>query len=338
MIQEDKKILVKKKDGSFVKMKFSDLKKNKTVEEKKPEDIKKIPIGTWTKEDAKSPLEDEELQKIKHTTFNKRELEAEEIIKKLSFQVAVQAQNNLKNNLVLLLKDIKNERQFKDALQQPVYLGGADLDEKQIKEIIKMVESKRQEISKETPELSFPLKKKGGNINLPMIEDPILPATSSPFNSFVHKPAFNKKIREIKSLDELVEKENSSEDDIASMMKYGKSSQKKVDDIIPPKELTYGPVDEIKNFSLVDFRRLSSKTEEAVERLKQKFINLKEESFLMYLQGLEAWQQSPLYKKYAEKLCEVFNKGISLNELSGKNEDDLKEEEVRWLIKMEKEI
>lgn len=332
-MNQGKTILVKKKDGTFSKMKFSDLKKNTEIKEKK--DIKK---DDWTKEDAKSLLEDEDLKKINHTTFNKREKEAEEIIKQLPFKISEQAQNNLKNTLILLLKDIKNEFQTKEVLQQPVYLGGCDMDEIKINKIIEVVKNKKNEIAKEETEITAPFKKKGGNINLLIVEENILPTTSSPFNSFVHKPAFNKKIKEIKSLDELIEKDSSENDDIAMMIKYGKSSQKKVDDIIPPKEFSYGPVDEIRSFSLVDFRRLSSKPEEAADRLRQKFVNLKEESFVLYLQGVEAWQQSPLYKNYMEKICEMFNKGTILQEITDRDENELREEEIKLLIKMEKEI
>jgi hypothetical protein len=53
-----------------------------------------------------------------------------------------------------------------------------------------------------------------------------------------------------------------------------KSSMK---DIIA-KPAPVGPTDEIRSFGLTDFRRLSSKPEEAALRLKQKFINLQGES------------------------------------------------------------
>jgi len=71
--------------------------------------------------------------------------------------------------------------------------------------------------------------------------------------------------------------------------------------------------------------------------LKQKFFNLKEESFLLYLQALEAWQHSPLYKEYLQKICDSLNQGVPLKEITRK-EDGLKEEEIKFLIKMEKEI
>ncbi len=353
-MSEEKTILVKKKDGTFVKMKLSDLKKNSSVsniskivkEEINPDAKRKIVLGNsfdkkekflLTKDDIKSPLEDEDLKKIDHKTFNTRENEAEEILKQIDFKVAKQAEENLKKALVFLLKDLKSEEQIEELLAQPVYLGGADLSKERIKEFIKIVSDKKTQFILEKHNPVIPFKKKGGAVNLPMKEGEILPSASSPFNSFVHKPPFSKKVKEIKSLDELMENSAVNREDISQILSYGKPEQKKVEDILPPKEFVYGPIDEIKNFNLTDFRRLSSKTEEATNRLKQKFINLKEESFLFYLQALEAWQQSPLYKQYMQKICDSLNQGITLKELS-KNENEIKEEEIKFLLKMEKEI
>ena len=70
----------------------------------------------------------------------------------------------------------------------------------------------------------------------------------------------------------------------------------------PVKKSSVGPVDELRNFTLVDFRRLSDKPEDAVEKIKDKFDVLREESFLLYLNGKEAWQSSPLCLQYQENL------------------------------------
>ncbi len=290
-----------------------------------------------TKEDIKSPLEDEEIKSLDHRTFNKRIDDAMEIINKLSFKQVDQAQKNLKNALVLFLKDIKSEEQTADLLCQPVYLDGADLNDSQLKELFKIAQEKISHIAATKDNLPEPFKKISVRQNLPMKEGNILPASTAPFNSFAYKPAFTKEVKEIKSLDDLFEKAEPREDDIAKMMKFGKSVKTTVEDIIPPKTVSFGPIDEIKSFTLTDFRRLSSDTREAVFRLRQKFINLKEESFLFYLQAVEAWQQSPLYKKYMERICESLNKKLRLSGLVRK-EDDLTEEEIKILIQMEKDL
>ena len=52
---------------------------------------------------------------------------------------------------------------------------------------------------------------------------------------------------------------------------------------VKTKPTSLSPLDEIQYFSLIDLRRLSSKPAEAVARLKQKFINLKDESFVLFM-------------------------------------------------------
>ncbi|MDO9509932.1 MAG: hypothetical protein Q7J14_01430 [Candidatus Magasanikbacteria bacterium] len=333
---EEKIILVKKKDGSFVKMKFSDLKKKPSIVQKE-EKIKIVNENKLTKEDFQSPLEDEEIKKIDHSSFNQRTDEVVEIINGLSFKLVEQAEKNLKNSLVLFLKDIKSKEQVTDLLRQPVYLGGADLTDVQLKELFKTAIEKISHIVADKNNLVGSFKKIKTSQTLPMKEGEVLPSVSSPFNSFVHKPSFNKEIKETKSLDDLIGKAEPIEENVAKMLKFGKSTKTVVEDIISPKNVNFGPIEEIKNFTLTDFRRLSSDKKEAVSRLRQKFINLKEESFLFYLQAIEAWQQSPLYKKYMERICESLNKNLHLSDLI-KKEDDLTGEEIKLLVQMEKDL
>lgn len=345
-MSDEKTILVKRKDGSFVKMKLSDLKKAPI--EKKAEKVEKPTVfvkdklenteNRWEKEDVASLLEDEELRGLKHSSFNKREKEAMEIIEKLSFKIPSQAVNNLKNSIILFLKDIKDEEQIGEILRQPVYLGGVDLNDLQITELVRVVKEKKTSMNTEDYSSVKSLKRVMSNKNtLPAKEGEILPATSSPFNAFMHKPAFTKEVKEIKTLDELVEKDISSKNKITDLLTGSRPTKSAGEDIVAPKNTVFGPVEEIKNFTVEDLRHLSSNTQQAVSRLKQKFINLKEESFLLYLQALEAWQQSPLYKNYLEQICEGFNNGVSLSALVRK-QNSLNLDEIKEIIKMEKEI
>ena len=335
---EEKTILVKKKDGTFARMKLSDLKKQPAPLPTPPQTavpIKEKTETVWTKEDIKSPLEDEELKNMKHD-FNKRKDEVEEIIKNLSFKLSGQAVVNLRNTLILFLKDIKNEEQISDLLRQPVYLGGADLTDKNLQELLVAAKEKITAIAKEAKEPIKPLKRVAPvKTVLPMKETEPLPASASPFNAFVHKPIFRKEVKEIKSLNELIEKDR---EELPVMSQLKKETVKPVvEDIVPPRNIVIGPVDEIKSFTITDFRRLSSDLEQAVSRLQQKFLNLKEESFLLYLEALDAWQRSPLYRDYLEKICMSLNTSVPLSNLP-KKENELSLEEIKLLIKMEKEI
>ncbi len=83
-----------------------------------------------------------------------------------------------------------------------------------------------------------------------------------------------------------------------------------IKDIKPPvvEKKSLGPIDEFQLFTLVDFRRLSSNPVEAVKIIKEKLQALKNESYILYQQAINAWLSSPLYKQYQSAIIESLNK------------------------------
>jgi len=61
-----------------------------------------------------------------------------------------------------------------------------------------------------------------------------------------------------------------------------------------------GPVDELKNMDLVNFRRLSRSPQEAARKIKEKIIYLEEEKYSKRIEGIRAWRTSPLNKLYLQ--------------------------------------
>ena len=106
---------------------------------------------------------------------------------------------------------------------------------------------------------------------------------------------------------------------------------------VKSKSVAVGPLDEIQNFSLIDLRRLSSQPSEAMNRLKQKFINLKDESFLLFMESWKAWHNSFLYQTYLEVIDEALSQKVTLvTVLNTKEKISLPE--IEALVKMEKEL
>jgi len=68
-----------------------------------------------------------------------------------------------------------------------------------------------------------------------------------------------------------------------------------------------GPVEEMQTFSIEDFRRLGTDPVRSVEKIVQKLMGWKQESFLLYLSARSAWFQSPLYKEFQTLLVEAIN-------------------------------
>ena len=77
-----------------------------------------------------------------------------------------------------------------------------------------------------------------------------------------------------------------------------------------------GPIEEMKNFSLVDWRRLAATPDKAKEIILGKFTGWKEESFFLYRDTRLAWLDSPLVHGYQEKLIEAINKNTRLSDMA----------------------
>ena len=59
-----------------------------------------------------------------------------------------------------------------------------------------------------------------------------------------------------------------------------------------------GPIDELKEMDLVNFRRLSSDPLAAAAKIKEKINFLEEEGYSQRLNGIKAWRQNPINKLY----------------------------------------
>lgn len=61
-----------------------------------------------------------------------------------------------------------------------------------------------------------------------------------------------------------------------------------------------GPAEEMQSFGINDWRRLGAQTEAAQTAFLAKFNGWRGESFLLYMDAVNAWQQSPLVRQYLE--------------------------------------
>lgn len=81
-------------------------------------------------------------------------------------------------------------------------------------------------------------------------------------------------------------------------------------------KVVMGPIEEMKNFSLLDWRRLAATPDKAKEIILSKFTGWKEESFFLYRDTRQAWLQSPLVREYQEKLVEALNRSTRLADMA----------------------
>lgn len=288
------------------------------------------PAENFTKDDAKSLLE-EELPVMKPGTplaSKGRAKEAEEIYRKLNLPLAPDVRNRLFGLIELRLKDVRSEDEVRDWLVLPEKQMGIGLAADKAGLVLKICREYAQKTALSAQADVAPLKRPPGIPTAPqnapaalMKEDrEPLPAKDAPFNSFVHAPQTRK-----------------------SATEPGLSPQKEpvarpiVRDIAPAVPVNLGPVEEVKYISLVDFRRLSSDAAEAASRLKQKFLNMKDESYILFINCLEAWRQSPLFLEYIGVSIEALNSRKKLADvIIDKNKIQMGE--IQAIIQMEKEL
>jgi len=304
---------------------------NKTISPIMPLPAKKIakPASksgiSFGKEDAKSLLEDEMPAGGAESTAQNRLVEAKEIVQKLNLKLNPDTEKRLVGLVQLRLKDIRSEDEARDWMVMPENQMGIGLDNERAQKILKIIEEKKKGVDsiKDVPMLKRPL---GTPTALAKEDREPFPAVSTPNNPFIHSSNSISNAGKAKANDGV---ENFS-------VKNNSQARPIMKDITPAKPMNLGPVDEIRYFTLTDFRRLSTNPEEAAARLKQKFINLREESYLLFINSLEAWRGSPLFIDYVNASVRALNTKSKLTE--GAKDEKITIDEINALIQMEKDL
>lgn len=310
-------VRVKKADGSFVMMKLSDLRKQNAPKpapqkpaprpvqppapmkpQPKPQHPQP-PKKNWTRDDASSLLEERLGLKDNSapTTSQTRESEVDKVVAKLDFKIPQEFKNRTRSVIQLRLKDLRSEEETRETAVRQTKDGGLGLLPAQAEKLLKACQE---------------------------VELREMPTKDAPFNPFERKPEVKK--------EEIIKKFEPS----FSLSNSQPAIRPFVRDIIAS-PIEMGPVEEIKYLTISDFRKLSDKPAESAKRLKQKLLNLQDESFLLYMDGVEAYHKSPLYLDYLNAVCEsLANRRTLAATLTDKNRIQLGE--IDALIEMEKEI
>lgn len=304
-------VLVKKADGTFVRMTLDEVKKMRfgggSTRDNKPAP----PVAPPRPANPAPPKKEAvPFKAITPLVSANRLNQVEEVQKKLRFSVPVDLQNRLRSIIQLRLKDIRSAEQTKDKVKQAVKDGGLGLGEKEADELSSVCDIILGREMKNKNLDSVPVLKR--KAPLPMVEPEELPTNATPFNSFVHG---EKRVFPPRSIAKTV-----------------------MEDVTPPKPVEMGPIEEIQYMTWVDFHRLSAKPAEAAARLKQKFLNLRDESVLLYIDALSAWHKSPLYTDYMKAICQSLKERRKLSASLGTEAGKINLEDILALVKMESEL
>lgn len=79
--------------------------------------------------------------------------------------------------------------------------------------------------------------------------------------------------------------------------------------------LVLDPIDELRYFNLINFRRLSPNAKEAADKIKEKIELLKNDKFSRGIEGIKAWRESSVSKIYVQMGHECFERAIDITEV-----------------------
>ena len=90
-----------------------------------------------------------------------------------------------------------------------------------------------------------------------------------------------------------------------------KKERPKMQDVRFEQKLS-GPVEQLKRMRLVDFRRLSSDPQKAIDKIEDDIDLLESDGYEKRVAGIEAWRKSPVNQEYAELSRRSLNEGKRL--------------------------
>lgn len=100
----------------------------------------------------------------------------------------------------------------------------------------------------------------------------------------------------------------------------------------------HGLIDELRGMTLSGFRRLGKEPKDSVNRINQYLSTLNEEAFSQKVQGIKAWQSSPLMRVYLDLVTESFKQGKPLAAIAeakrAAGENTLTKDELEVLINL----
>ena len=264
---------------------------------------------------------------------------------KISFERDVMA-TRFSNIVVSFLKEVRSEIETKIVLKRDPKIGGMGIEDEMVDKIIQALKKKHQ-----SPKIIKNTKVKDLTEELKLAQEPIDIPGSIPKPQ--PKPDLGARP---------LSKDMSQEKQVLTPKPYPVSQPKPdlgarplskplvhqtprpVKDLSGPVEIrsrTLSPIDELRTFSLVDWRRLG-KTADAVTRIKDKINLLEEESLLKKAEGIKAWKESTINKLYLKIGEQAINSGSSIRDVilsrQSNKEQTLTEEEFNAVVELNQSL
>ncbi|MBM3204439.1 hypothetical protein FJZ48_00445 [Candidatus Uhrbacteria bacterium] len=251
-------------------------------------------------------------------------------------------QKRLRNVISTRLRDVRSAIQTKSILEREAKVGGVELSAEQVERVASIIE---QMYTGHRIPIEEEEKKR---IDETLAAQQTKVEERKKRESEEHAKWFQEKIQQVRP-EELLRKQFEA---AKAMAMNPAAVPPQATNVPPPKPLNVDTIqapvklvglgEELAGITLAEFRRLSKDPNQAIEKLRQKFETLKNESFDRWTEGIEAWRQSPLQKQYLTLVAQSFAAGKPVAELvvekRAKDPSLPTPEELSAIIKLNSEI
>lgn len=235
----------------------------------------------------------------------------------------------LKNVLVSYLKDIRDRLETRHALMRSQKVGGMGFRDKEADRMISLLEGEKKNMASYVKEVVFEEEKKfvppapAAQREKPSIAPqpatrparklPAWPVAKPPTKRLAPPPPVL--VQPKQSARPLPPKKKDSapapqQIRVRTVEARPKATPQRASVGVPVSPRLVGPVEELRQMTLVDFRRLSSDPKEAAGKVGEKIDLLGQESLQRRAQGERAWEESESYRQYLALGQASMQKGL----------------------------
>jgi hypothetical protein len=177
-----------------------------------------------------------------------------------------------RNIVVSRLRHIRSLAAAREALKASLGRIGKSLSDEEFERFIESIEKKKEQVDRAIKTGKIP------DVLREQVEEP---------DKIVHVGTKVSQVQKSKPVDNL------------QGVKYGQGQGPEVvSNEALPKHMTMGPVDELRQLSLKEFRRLGVNPIDASEKIQEKIGLLEDESLVKKAEGIKAWKESEVNKVY----------------------------------------
>ena len=305
------------------------------------------------------------------------ESEAGKIIRQVDLKLAPELEKKVKIVIVSRLKDIRKQSELREKLLGAPIENGIGLKVEEAEKIIKLAEDGRNNLMKAvpaapaviptanvgaTPSIAPVVPPKpaktpprgdlGGPATIPAKRDlggvqPPRPATMQMEDNFAPRTSSDIKRSIPQAIKIVPQLDNRPKVELAPPLPpkppptmaipQTSGGKAKLEDVAYRPRLM-GPMEELKEMSLLDFRRLSPKVKVSIDKISAKIELLGQESYQNKIRGIQAWQGSPVNSLYKAILNESLRKSLTVNQVieekQKRSEETLKPEEFKAVVEL----